>query len=165
MADLFPVAGAKLYIGPAITTQADDFIEADFSSTEGDWTLVDGWENAGAFGDSAQIITTSLINRGRDVKQKGTRNAGQMTNQFAEIVADAGQVAMANAERSTSNYQFRIIYDDENPAAVTPAGTKHLFVGLVTSWRVTGGNTNTVRMREAAIEINSNIVEIPAPQA
>ena len=153
MADIYPVAGAKFYIGPVTATKKTDFVAADFTGmTEGDWDEVDGWENAGAYGDSAQVITSQLINRNRDTKQKGTRNAGQMTNQFVDMPTDAGQLAMAQAEKDNQNYAFRIVYDD-------PAATTHYFVGLLMSWSNSLGGANDRRLRDANIEINSNIVE------
>lgn len=158
MADLFPVAGAKIYIGGAKDTQATDFVATDFSGET--WVEIDGWETAGGYGDTAETITTQLINRGRDVKQKGTRNAGQMTNQFAEIVGNAGQTAMIAAEASSNNYAFQIVYDDIPDGGTS--GTTDIFVGLVTSWNRSSGGANTVRMREANIEINSNIVTVAA---
>lgn len=158
MSDLFPVAGAKFYIGGATATQATDFAASDFSSET--WVEVDGWETAGAIGDAAEVITTQLINRKRDVKQKGTRNAGTMENQFASLPGDAGQDDMADAEKATDNYAFRIVFDDM-PSGGT-AGTTQYFVGLVTAWRDTNGGANTTRMKQGTVEINSNIVEVAA---
>lgn len=108
--DLYPVAGAKMYIGGVLATKATDFAVADFSAQS--WTLIDGWETMGAIGDAAQIITTSIINRGRDVKQKGTRNAGSMQNVFAILGSDPGQIALIAAEKTSSNYAFKIEFDD-----------------------------------------------------
>jgi len=153
MADVYPVAGAKFYIGPVTATKKADFVAADFTGIiASDWDEVDGWENAGAYGDAAAVITSQLINRKRDTKQKGTRNAGQMPNQFVDMPADPGQIAMALAEKSSNNYAFRIVYDDD-------ANTTHYFVGLVMSWSNALGGANDRRLRDASIEINSNIVE------
>lgn len=161
--DLYPVAGSKIYIGnAAMATQADDFIESDFSGVS--WTEIDGWETMGAVGDAAQTITTSLINRGRDVKQKGTRNAGSMQNQFAILSGDTGQLALIAAEKTRNNYPFKIEFDDaaDGPSSPTPQPSKRYFVGLVTTAQEAGGNANTVRMLSATIEINSNIVDVAA---
>lgn len=158
MADLFPVAGAKFYIGGATPTQAADFVAADFSAET--WVEVDSWETCGGYGDTAEVITTQLINRRRDVKQKGTRNAGQMTNVFAETVGDAGQTAMIAAEASPNNFAFRIVYDDIPDGGTS--GSTDYFVGLVTSWSRDGGGANTIRMRTANVEINSNVVQVAA---
>lgn len=158
MSDLYPVAGAKFYIGGATATQIDDFAAADFSGET--WIEVDGWETAGTVGDAAEVITTALINRKRDFKQKGTRNAGTMENQFAIIQGDAGQDDMSDAEKTTDNYAFRIVFDDIPSAGTT--GTTQYFVGMVTAWRDVNGGANTTRMKQGTIEINSNIVTVAA---
>lgn len=162
-ADLYQVAGAKIYIGSAaMATQIDDFVESDFNGVS--WTQIDGWETMGAVGDTAQIITTSLINRGRDVKQKGTRNAGSMQNQFAVLPTDAGQIALLAAEATRNNYPFKIEFDDaaDGPSSPAPQPSRRYFVGLVTSAQETGGGANTSRMFSCTIEVNSNVVSVAA---
>lgn len=155
MADLYPVAGMKIYIGGTKTTQTSDFVAGDFASES--WTEVDGWETCGAFGDAAQVITTSLINRGRDLKQKGTKNAGSMQCNFAQIDGDSGQAKLLTASQSTSNYAFRV---DGSETGGTPS--KRYFVGLVMGFSEQGGSANSIRMIQANIEINSNIVRVAA---
>lgn len=158
MADLATVLNSKIYIGGApMDTSATDLAEADFASVT--WTEIDGWQNIGPLGDKAALITTSLINRGRDVKQKGTRNAGSMTNKFAVIPDDAGQLALIAAEATNSNYPFKITYDDA-PSGGTP--TTQYFVGLVTDVSEDGGGANTARIMNGAIEVNSNVVIVGA---
>ena len=164
MADLYPVAGSKIYIGGVKASQAADFTSSDFAAVS--WTEIDGWTQMGAIGDASQVITTPLINRGRDVKQKGTKNAGSMQNVFAVIGDDAGQIAMLAAEASSSNYAFKIEFDDAatSPASPAPTPTTKYFVGLVTSAQEAGGAANTVRNLNATIEINSNVVTVaPTP--
>ncbi|MGM4891268.1 hypothetical protein [Tardiphaga sp. 839_C3_N1_4] len=146
--DLYPVAGAKLYIGGVLATKAADFVAADFASQT--WTLVDGWEQVGDIGDSAALISTDLVNRGRTIKQKGTTNAGSMQNVFAILTGDAGQQAMIAASKSKSNYAFKIDWGDApavdaDPVTVTIASpgvftdTAHGFVGGETiSFTTTG---------------------------
>jgi hypothetical protein len=156
---LYPVAGCKLYIGGVLSDKATDFVEADFTSQT--WVEIDGWEQMGSFGDTAQVITTSLINRGRDVKQKGTRNAGQMQNVFAINAADAGQIALIAAEKTSNNYAFKVELNDK-PAGVGATPSMRYFIGLVTSAQEAGGEANTVQKLNATIEINSNIVPVAA---
>lgn len=160
--DLYPVAGLKIFIGGAMATQIDDFVAADFASAT--WVEIDGWSQMGAIGDAAQTITTSLINRGRDVKQKGTRNAGSMQNVFAKINGDAGQAAVIAAEKTSSNYAFKVEFDDAatSPASPTPQPSKMYFVGLVTTAQQAGGAANTVQNLNVTIEVNSNLVEVDA---
>lgn len=153
MSDLYTVAGWKFFIG-SVATVPSAGISAAISDT---FVEVDGWETLGAFGDAAQVITTQLINRARDVKQKGTRNAGSMENRFAILLGeapDAGQVAMRAAEATNNNYNFKVEAPDA-PAGGTP--TTYYFIGMVASARNEGGQANTVQMMAATVEINTNI--------
>lgn len=112
MSTLHPISGEKIYIGGVLSDKATDFVAADFASQT--WTLVDGWQTAGKLGDTAQVIKTDLINRGRAVKQKGTADGGQMQNMFAVVTNDPGQLLMiaAAAPSNTNNYAFRITGTD-----------------------------------------------------
>lgn len=148
MADLFAVAGSKIFIGGVLASQATDFTASSFSGQT--WTEIDGWETCGAIGDMAEVISTNLINRGRTVKQKGTKNAGTMENTFAVIDSDAGQAALAAAAASDSNYAFKIEWS---------TGEVFYFIALAMSKTRPGGGANTVQMLAATLEINSNIVE------
>lgn len=162
MADLFSVAGCKLYIGGVKDTQIDDFDAADFSGET--WTEIDGWSQMGAAGDTAALITTALINRGRDIKQKGTKNAGSMQNVFAIVPGDDGQDALIAAANTNKNYAFKIEGNDAatSPASPVPQPSKRYFVGLVMNASEAGGEANTIQNLNATIEINSNIVHVAA---
>jgi hypothetical protein len=148
---LYPVAGSKIYIGGVLADKATDFVASDYSGQS--WTEIDGWKSAGKIGDSAQVITTSLINRGRDLKQKGTSNAGSMQNEFAIITSDAGQIAVraAAAGGNKSNYAFKIAWQN---------GTTDYFIALATSTETAGGEANTILMLSVNLELNSNIVTV-----
>ena len=117
MAELFPVAGCRLYMGGQITVPIRPMILSDFDTQT--WVEIDGWSTMGAFGDSAQEITTSLINRDRDIKQKGTKNAGSMENTFAVMADDPGQQALLLAVESKRNYAFRILLNDRKQDTAT----------------------------------------------
>lgn len=158
MADLFPVAGCHFYIGGVKETQTADFVAADFAGQS--WVEVDGWSQMGAFGDAAALITSQLINRGRDVKQKGTTNAGSMQNVFAKIDSDPGQIALIAAAAGVvkDNYAFRIDFNDADGGDPSKA----YFVGLAMNANEAGGQANTIRNLNATIEINSNIVRVAA---
>ncbi len=121
MSDLFAVAGAKFYIGAAaMAAPTTDVAAADFAAVT--WTEVVDWTQCGQIGDTAALITTQVISRGRDVKQKGTRNAGSMQNVFAINSSDPGQIALIAAEKTRNNYPFKIQWDDA-PGAVPFAAT------------------------------------------
>lgn len=139
-ADLWAVAGSKIYIGPTMPTQLADFVAADFNAVV--WTEIDGWQTMGAIGDTAEAITTSLINRGRDVKQKGTWNAGSMENTFALVPEDTGQLALIAASKTRLNYPFKIVYSDL-PAVRTATATISQATPGVVTWNAHGLAENT----------------------
>jgi hypothetical protein len=132
-----------------MTTKTTAHTAADFVGMA--WVEIDGWMTVGGYGDAFALITTALINRNRDTKQKGTRNAGSMENTFSALPADAGQIAAAAAVRTTNNYGFRVLH---------PTGEADMFVGLPMGFTEAGGEANAVRSRTLSIEINSNIVTV-----
>lgn len=158
--NLYPVAGCKIYIGGVLTPQNADFDEADFAGQS--WVEIDGWQQMGAFGDTAEVVLFNLINRGRDLKQKGTANAGQMQNVFAHLPSDEGQIDLlvASAPTNKDNYAFKIELNDTPSGGSTPS-TRY-FVGLVMSAEEAGGGANDPRNLNATVEINSNIVRVGA---
>jgi hypothetical protein len=105
MSTLYPVAGCHIYIGGVLSDKSTDFVATDFNGQS--WTEIDGWTQMGAHGDTAAVITSQLINRSRDIKQKGTSNAGQMQNVFAEIKTNAGQLALIAAPRPRTRTRTR----------------------------------------------------------
>ncbi len=155
---LYPVAGCRIYIGGVLSDKNSDFVAADFSTQV--WTEIDGWSSSGSIGDTGALITTPLINRGRDAKQKGTSNAGQMQNEFVALPTDAGQILLlaASAPSNKNNYAFR---DDLNDAS-GGAPSKRYFVALVMNAEEAGGGANTMRMVKSTFEVNSNIVRVAA---
>lgn len=161
MTTLYAVAGQKLYIGSAaVDLQDDDLVEADFSAVT--WIEIKHWTQMGAIGDAAALITTPLIDRARDYKQKGTRNAGQMQNIFVLQRADAGQAALIAAEATDLNYPFKLEGNDEPAVGSNPTPSIRYFHGLVMSAQEAGGGANTAQTLNSTIEINSNIVVVNA---
>lgn len=110
MADLFPVNGAKIYMGAAMVAPSVDMVLADYAAVS--WTEIKDWTQVGAFGDTSALISTDVVSRGRTVKQKGTKNAGQMQNNFAINSTDPGQLALIAAAASTSNFPFKVQWND-----------------------------------------------------
>ncbi|QKV17856.1 phage tail tube protein [Oricola thermophila] len=148
------VSGSTIEIGGVLNDKATPFVESDFDGQS--WISIDGWQQAGAIGDTAEIVTSQLINRGRDIKQKGTANGGSMENIFAIIPDDPGQDALLAAADGSNknNYAFRITW---------PTGEKRLFIALVTTSQEAGGTANTIQTLNVTLEINSNIVRVAAP--
>ncbi len=133
MGQLYPVAGAKIFMGPAVSNVPDDadINEALFSSTV--FTEIKGWQTMGAIGDAAALITESIISSGRDWKGKGTRNAGSMQNNFVILPEDDGQIALIAAEKTDYNYPFKLAFDDAPPAKTATVTISVATPGVV-SW-------------------------------
>lgn len=161
--NMYAVAGQKIYIGSAAVDLPDvDLVAGDFSGVT--WIEIKNWSQMGANGDAAALITTPLIDRNRDIKQKGTRNAGQMQNNFAISRGDAGQLKIRAAEQTDQNWPFKILGNDEPSSGSSPTPSQRLFYGLVTAAQEAGGQANTAQMLNTTIEINTNIVTV-APAA
>jgi hypothetical protein len=155
MANLYAVAGAKIYIGPQMALTLEDIEADDFAAFSDDWVEIDGWENAGNFGDTATVISTAIINRGRVVKQKGTRDAGTSEQRFAFIPGDPGMAAVTAAMSSQQNYAFRIVWDDA-PEGGTPSIT-YMIAG-VSSVGFENGNADTIRMRTVTLMVQQEVI-------
>ncbi|WP_416066108.1 hypothetical protein ACK9YZ_07075 [Rhizobium sp. ZK1] len=137
MPQLYPVAGAKIYIGPAVNTVPDDAdIDAtDFASVT--WTELKGWQTMGAIGDAATLISEDVISSGRTLKAKGTRNAGSMQNNFIIMPNDPGQIALIAAENTDFNYPFKLAFDDAPPPKVSTVTMTIATPGVI-SWTAHG---------------------------
>lgn len=106
MADMYPVAGSRIYIGGTATAK-EDMVESDFSGQV--WTEIDGWSTAGAIGDTSTAITVSMINRKRDVTMKGTRAADAFDNTFVFLPDDPGQQKLFAADADDCHdYAFKV---------------------------------------------------------
>lgn len=151
---MFPVAGARIYIGPELADKNEDFVASDFpASASEDWTEIDGWQTMGSLGETANQISGSLINRGRDYMMKGTFSASTMDNVFVILPDDPGQMALRAAINSRSNFAFRVAF---------PTGGERLFIALVMSGGDQGGEANTAATMSVQLARNSNVVVVPA---
>jgi hypothetical protein len=155
---LYPVAGMKIYIGGVLADKSSDFVASDFAAQS--WVEIDGWQTMGSLDDTAAEITTALINRGRDQKQKGTAQAPSMQNTFAVIPADPGQIALIAAARPSNknNYAFKIEGND----SLGGSNSQRLFIALAMGAGEAGGEANTIQTLNGTLAINSNIVHVAA---
>jgi hypothetical protein len=137
MSDLFPVAGSHIDIGGVLAPGLIDLTLADFSGQS--WVEVDGWSTMGSFGDTAALISTDLINRGRTTKQKGTANGGSMANTFAVLNDDPGQIALraAAAGSNKNSYAFRVRFSDAIPPVSSTVTMTIAAPGVIT-WTAHG---------------------------
>jgi hypothetical protein len=156
---MYAVAGQKIAISTdPVDLSDDDLVASDFDSVT--WINIVNWSTMGASGDTSALITTPLIDRGRDLKQKGTKNAGQMQNVFGLARSDPGQQKLIEAEGSPQNYAFRITGNDAPSVGSAPTPSYRYFHGLVMTAQESGGAANAAQMLNSTIEINSNIVPV-----
>ena len=84
----------------------------------------------------------------RDIKQKGTNNAGSYEASFAVVTGDTRQTALKTAQGTKTGVQDR--YSSGGSAISLP----------VMSRTRAGGEANTVLEMGCTLEINSNVVEV-----
>lgn len=159
---LRPVAGMRIYIGPAAETKEVDWVEADFEDTSPTmWVEIGKWQQMGALGDAVTDIAEDFINTSRTEHQKGTASPRPMENVFGILPDDAGQLALiaAGSPSDKSNYMFRV-KGNETTGFSSPSET--YFVALVMGTPEQGGGANTIRKMTAQLQINSNLVQVPA---
>lgn len=157
MSHLFATAGSLLHIGAAKAFNGTDFTASDFTGES--WVEVGGTTNLGSAGDTANLITSDQIARARTRKLKGTRNAGSMEVVCDLDYADAGQLALIAAEKTSHSYAFKVTFNDA-PAGGTPS--VRYFVALVMSAGEQYDEANSVMKLNATLEIDSNIVRVAA---
>lgn len=105
MAQVYPIAGSKLYIGGRVTAKGA-VVAADFSGQS--WTEVGGWASAGTIGDTQEVGEQSLINEKRVRKFKTILNGGTMENQHVPMATDPGQILFKQAIDDCQPYAFKI---------------------------------------------------------
>lgn len=105
MAQVYPIAGSKLYIGGRVTAKGT-VVAADFAGQS--WTEVGGWASAGTIGDTQEVGEQSLINEKRVRKFKTILNGGTMENQHVPMATDPGQILFKQAIDGCQPYAFKI---------------------------------------------------------
>ena len=105
MAQVYPVAGSKIYIGNRVTGKGTVTL-ADFANA--DWVEIGGWANAGTLGDTQEVGEQALINERRVRKYKTTLNGGTMENQHVPMALDPGQMRFKQAIEDCQPYQFKV---------------------------------------------------------
>ncbi len=156
---VYATNGARIYIGGALDTKSDPFVQADFSGQSAEWVEIGETENLGSVGDTSSEITFDGINTQRTRRLKGTRNAGSMDLVMGIDYEDEGQQALIAAEQTPHDYAFRIVLNDA-PAGGTPS--ERMFVAKVASVAEAYDSANSVMKLNASLWVNSNVVKIDA---
>ena len=154
---IYATNGAKLYIGGVMATQSADFVAADFTGET--FVEIGETEGLGSVGDTSAEILFEGISDARARRLKGVRNAGAMDIVCGIDYADAGQIALLAAEKTSHNYAFKLVLNDA-PAGGTPS--ERYFVAAVGSAVEAYDTANNVMKLNASLWVNSNVVRVNA---
>ncbi len=156
MAEIVTASGAKIYIGPAVTSSTDT--TAEFAALT--YTEIGLAETLGEFGDESNNVNFTALGDARVRKAKGARDAGTLALTVAHDPTDAGQAALEAAEATNNKFAFKVVYPDRP----TPNGTDSIdyFRGLVMSKRKNVGSADNVIRRTYSLGIDSQIFTVPA---
>ncbi|UAK25865.1 hypothetical protein [Sphingomonas nostoxanthinifaciens] len=91
--------------------------------------------------------------KGAKQKFKGSKDNGTLAPSLAHDSTDAGQTLLRTAADSNANYSFMVTYAD---------GAKRYFQGRVFGYPETTDGADTVLMANPTVEINTDIVKVPA---
>jgi hypothetical protein len=157
---IYATNGAKLYIGGAVSQKSADWVKTDFASQT--WVEIKETEGLGSLGDTSDSIDFTSIDASRKRTAKGTRSAGTMEVVCGIDPADAGQIAIIAAEKSKSNFAFKLELNDA-PVGGTPS--ERYFIGLVMSQREQFDQANNIMKLNVSLVVNSNVVRVDAAEA
>ena len=156
---IYATAGAKLYIGPQMDPQDDDFLVGDFETSPPlSWTEITPTENLGTVGDSNEVINFDAINLGRRQKLKGVADAGTMQVVCGNDPSNAGQQAAYAAQSSPNTYAFKLQFND---ASLSGTPSLRYFIAHVMSASETLDTANNVIKFNMTLGVNSNVVRVP----
>jgi len=105
LASLQKVAGSKLFIGGLVANKSSVAL-VDFSGQV--WVEVGGWAETGDLGVDQELLTQTLVNENVTLYAKGVIAFPITDGKFVPQRLDAGQIAMAAAQRSCRPFAFKI---------------------------------------------------------
>ena len=150
-------AGTRLSIGPILSADLPSDPTAATTQLSGlTYVEVGEVETIGDYGDEDGDVTFTPLAAARVKHLKGASDAGTTAITVGLDAGDAGQIAMAQAKKNRSRYDypFKVEYPD---------GEIDYFVGKVMSVRKTNIANSDVVRRTYNIGINSGIFEVAAP--
>lgn len=150
--DIITSSGVHVYIGATVTSAAADTL-AEFQAMTG-WTEIGLVESLGAFGPKSSSVTFAAIGDAYMRKQKGIRDAGDLTLTVAHDPADTGQDAMEAAEAAAGAFAFKITFPDS-------ASTIKYMRGYVMGDPIDVGASNNVVKKTYTVAIDGAVFTTP----
>lgn len=154
-------AGTLYYIGPVVDAESiEDMTDEDavsyFDGLSG-WTEIEEIESFGDFGDNSDVVTFASVKDRRVRKFKTTRDAGTMTVMCGRDPLDAGQIALAAAEKTDSDYAFKVVFPDTKPGFTN---STEYFGGMVMSRPTNLGGVGDMTKRTYNVAVNTAVYAV-----
>ena len=145
----FTSAGTKLFISASAPAT---YNSTGFAALT--WTEIGEVSEMGEFGRQYNLVTFNTLGDRRTVKRKGSYNDGTIACQMARVPDDAGQTILTTAVNSDNSYSIKIKLQD---------GTVFYTTAQVMSYTTNIGNVDQITSATVNLEIDNNIIEVPAP--
>ena len=155
---IFASNGASLHI--CTTPQTSEPSEVEYQALT--FIEVKEAEGIGSFGDTASEVTFTSLGDSRTRRLKGARDAGVLEVVLGADYADAGQLALIAAEKTTHNYAFKVVFNDAPPGG-TPS--ERYFIGMVAAVPEAIDTADNVVKLNCSIWVNSAITRVSAAEA
>ena len=117
------------------------------------FTAVGEITDIGEYGKEYNLVTHIPLSTRRTQKLKGSYNEGALALQMAYDSGDTGQGILITALDSDDSISYKVTHQN---------GDVDYFTGKVMSFRKNVGSTDNIKSASAAIEIDSDIVEVVA---
>lgn len=108
----------------------------------------------GEIGGSWNNATATLLETGKIIKRKSSRDFGDLSMQMLRETSDAGQVIMNAAEDSYNPYSIKVL---------EPDGTANYSQALVNSYTTNTNTAEDLKLANANIAVTEQWIEVAAP--
>jgi hypothetical protein len=147
----FTSAGTVISISASLPATFDDNSGTGYPSLN--YTEIGEVTDIPEFGKAFTLVTHNPLGNRQTVKRKGSFDNGSVTLQMARVPSDEGQEIAQDALESDDSYSFEVVLQD---------GTLQYFTAQVLSYTTNVGSVNQITAAAVQIEIDRDIVEIPA---
>lgn len=145
----FTSAGTKLLISASV---AATYNSTGFAALT--WTEIGEVSEMGEFGRQYNLVTFNTLGDRRTVKRKGSYNDGTIACQMARVPDDVGQTILTTAVNDDASYSIKIVLQD---------GTVFYTTAQIMSYTTNIGNVDQITSATVNLEIDNDIIEVPAP--
>lgn len=152
----YTARGARLYIGPAVTTVPAD--AAAYAAVA--WTEVQNVRTFSPYGEVRPVISRVVVGRDHPVKKLGPADPGGFALTLYPDDGDAGQIALASAAGTRSRYPVKIEHPAGSKVAPLASVAVRYFSVLVAANANQLGASDDVAADQFTLEIVSGIIRV-----